>query len=72
MPLFSENTGSAKFAFEGLQILITAYGRIANPAERGVLSNNTGKVEKLELHHDFSFFIAKAHISTILSCSTLW
>jgi hypothetical protein len=41
-PHFPENTASAKFAFEGLQIQIPSYGRIANPAEQGVLSNNKG------------------------------
>ena len=25
-----------------------------------------------KLHHNLSFFIAEAHTSTILSCSTLW
>ena len=33
MPLFSEKTASAKFAFEGLQIQILGYVRIANPVE---------------------------------------
>jgi hypothetical protein len=32
---FPENTASAKFTFEGLQILILGYGWIAKPAERG-------------------------------------
>jgi len=40
-PHFPENTASAKFTFEGLQVLILGYGWIVEPAEQGITNPNT-------------------------------